>query len=167
MSSPATQILLLNDVNLDELSTLLLKYKLTLNLNDLNKDIPGSFWGDSEAGLISNKLYARLDTPVHSALHESCHFICMDQQRRLALNTNAGGTADEENAVCYLQILLSDQLSFIHRKRMMQDMDSWGYSFRLGSTEAWFTSDAEDARQWLLKHKLIAENNNVTFKLRT
>jgi len=91
----------------------------------------------------------------------------MDQQRRLALNTNAGGTADEENAVCYLQILLSDQLSFIHRKRMMQDMDSWGYSFRLGSTEAWFTSDAEDARQWLLKHKLIAENNNVTFKLRT
>jgi len=167
MSSPTTQILLLNDVNLDELSTLLLKYKLTLNLNDLNKDIPGSFWGDSEAGLIANKLHTRLDTPVHSALHESCHFICMDQQRRLALDTNAGGTADEENAVCYLQILLSDQLSFIHRKRMMQDMDSWGYSFRLGSTEAWFTSDAEDARQWLLKHELIAENNEVTFKLRT
>ena len=31
----------------------------------------------------------------------------------------------------------------------MRDMDDWGYSFRLGSTEAWFEADAEDARAWL------------------
>ena len=166
-SFPSSQTLLLDDINLNELIIFFSKFKLTLTFTDLGQPIPGSFWGDQEAGLITNQIYVRLDTPVHSALHESCHFICMDQQRRLALNTNAGGTTDEENAVCYLQILLSDHLSFIDRKKMMQDMDTWGYSFRLGSTEAWFKSDAEDARLWLLKHKIITEDNEVTFNLRT
>ena len=166
-SFPSSQTLLLDDINLNELIIFFSKFKLTLTLTDLGQPIPGSFWGDQEAGLITNQIYVRLDTPVHSALHESCHFICMDQQRRLALNTNAGGTTDEENAVCYLQILLSDHLSFIDRQKMMQDMDTWGYSFRLGSTEAWFKSDAEDARLWLLKHKIITEDNQITFNLRT
>jgi hypothetical protein len=31
----------------------------------------------------------------------------------------------------------------------MADMDAWGYSFRLGSTRAWFEADAEDAREFL------------------
>ncbi len=34
-------------------------------------------------------------------------------------------------------------------------MDAWGYSFRLGSTHAWFESDATDARAWLVAHGLI------------
>jgi hypothetical protein len=37
----------------------------------------------------------------------------------------------------------------------MSDMDAWGYSFRLGSTQAWFEGDAADARQWLLRRHLI------------
>jgi len=45
-------------------------------------DIPGSFWGDSEAGLVGERLLLRDDTPVHSALHEACHFICMTPDRR-------------------------------------------------------------------------------------
>ena len=161
------QTLLLKDVNLNELSELLKKYELSLNLGGLNTPIPASFWGDEEAGLLGNQVYARPDTPVHSLLHESCHYICMDQKRRSTLDTNAGGTATEENAVCYLQILLSDHLSFIDRSRMMIDMDSWGYNFRLGSAKAWFESDAEDASQWLLNHRLINENSEVTFKLRS
>jgi hypothetical protein len=36
----------------------------------------------------------------------------------------------------------------------MQDMDAWGYSFRLGSTAAWFEADAEDARDWLRERGL-------------
>lgn len=160
------QTLRIGDVKSDELVQLLSRYKLTLNLIDSKATIPGSFWGDEEAGLIKNQVYARLDTPIHSVLHESCHYICMDHNRRLALNTNAGGTTEEENAVCYLQILLTNQLSFINRRKMMQDMDSWGYSFRLGSAKAWFESDAEDAKQWLLKHQLITQNNEVTYTLR-
>jgi hypothetical protein len=31
----------------------------------------------------------------------------------------------------------------------MADMDAWGYSFRLGSTRAWFEHDADDARVFL------------------
>ena len=37
----------------------------------------------------------------------------------------------------------------------MQDMDAWGYSFRLGSTRDWFESDAEDAREFLMNHGLM------------
>jgi hypothetical protein len=120
-----------------------------------NDTIEGSFFGEREAGLIGNKLYLRHDTPIHSALHEAGHFICMDPIRRATLDTDAEGNFDEENAVCYLQILLADYLAHVGSERMMTDMDSWGYSFRLGSAKVWFTQDAEDAKKWLIKHKLI------------
>ncbi len=129
-------------------------------------DIPGSYWGDSEAGLIANKLYARLDTPIHSILHEVCHYICMDQQRRSKLNTNAEGDYDEENGVCYLQILLADELPDMGRERMMQDMDAWGYTFRLGSSKAWFEQDAEDALAWLQRYQLL-DQHQPTFQVRS
>ncbi len=118
-------------------------------------EIPGSFWGDDEAGLIGSTLYVRPDTPVHSMLHEACHYVCMEDERRAALHTNAGGDADEENAVCYLQILLSDALPDMGREKIFADMDAWGYSFRLGSAKAWFENDADDAMQWLDRKGLL------------
>ena len=118
--------------------------------------IPGSFWGDEEAGLIENRLYARADTPMHSILHETCHWLCMDEQRRKGLHTNAGGDYDEENAVCYLQILLADRIPGFGRDRCMADMDAWGYTFRLGSAKAWFEEDAEDAREWLVGRGVLS-----------
>lgn len=128
--------------------------------------VPGSFWGDSEAGLIKNSLYVRPETPVHSALHEACHYICLDPVRRNDLNTDAGGDYDEENAVCYLQILLAAKLSGCSADIIIRDMDSWGYTFRLGSALAWFQNDAEDAQQWLLKEQLIDQDNLPTGRLR-
>jgi len=78
----------------------------------------------------------------------------MDNVRKAKLHTDAGGTMMEENAVCYLQILLAGELSSVGRARMMTDMDSWGYSFRLGSTQAWFEQDAEDALAYLQAHSI-------------
>ena len=127
--------------------------------------IPGSFWGDSEAGLIDNRVYARLDTPLHSILHESCHYICMDAERRGSLHTDAAGDYDEENAVCYLQILLAAEIPEMGQQRMLSDMDSWGYSFRLGSAQAWFEQDAGDAWRWLEQNRL-AEQQRPSFRLR-
>src|SRR3546814_6414707 len=72
--------------------------------------IPGSYLGDREAGLIADTLYVRGDTPVHSALHEACHWLCADATRRQSLHTNAGGEDVEEHAVCYLQCRLAAQL---------------------------------------------------------
>lgn len=118
-------------------------------------DIPGSYWGESEAGLIGNRLLVRPDTPVHSALHEACHFLCADSARRAALHTDAGGDDLEECAVCYLQVLLAAALTGYSRERMLEDMDSWGYSFRLGSAQAWFERDADDARAWLVARGLL------------
>lgn len=114
-----------------------------------DEPIPGSYWGDDEAGLVENRLYARVDTPLHSILHESCHYICMDAQRRATLHTDAGGDYEEENAVCYLQILLADRITGYSAERCMLDMDRWGYTFRLGSARAWFERDAEDALEAL------------------
>jgi hypothetical protein len=73
----------------------------------------------------------------------------MDEDRRRGLHTNAGGDYDEENAVCYLQILLAERIDGYSAELCMADMDAWGYSFRLGSARAWFENDAEDAREWL------------------
>jgi len=91
-------------------------------------------------------------------MHESCHYICMDQNRRAKLDTNAEGDYDEENAVCYLQILLADDIPEMLQNRMMSDMDNWGYTFRLGSTQNWFEQDAEDAFNWLITHQLLTQD---------
>lgn len=147
------------ELGMQALAELLSAYGLVCEPVAEGADIPGSFWGDSEAGLIGNRLILRADTPVHSALHEACHYICMSPQRREGLHTDAGGDYDEENAVCYLQILLAGELASVGRDKLMQDMDAWGYSFRLGSTRAWFEQDAEDARKWLLDCNLISVND--------
>lgn len=159
-------VLTIAEVDNTSISALLHKYNLILTLNPDNDAIPGSFWGESEAGLVGNQLHVRNDTPIHSLLHESCHYICMDEQRRTGLHTDAGGDYDEENAVCYLQIILSAQIDNMDSQRMMDDMDIWGYTFRLGSAQQWFEKDAEDAQQWLIDHHILDSHNQPTFQLR-
>ena len=154
------------DLPAQALQKLLSPYSIVVESVPNNTPIPGSFWGDSEAGLIKNILYVRPETPVHSALHEACHYICLDSARRDELDTDAGGDYDEENAVCYLQILLAAKLSGCSADTLMKNMDSWGYTFRLGSAFAWFRDDAEDAQQWLLEKQLIDQNNVPTGRLR-
>lgn len=158
----AMDVLRFRDVNSTDIENLLTKYGLQLKLIADDSNIPGSFWGEEEAGLIGKQLFLRNDTPIHSILHEAGHFICMDTKRRKLLDTNAGSSTEEENAVCYLQILLSDDLSQVGQQRLMRDMDHWQYSFRLGSASRWFTSDAEDTRQWLIDHNIIDENHKPT-----
>jgi hypothetical protein len=148
-------VLLLGEIDHGALARLLQRYGVELALLPRGELIPGSYWGDSEAGLRGARLYARPDTPVHSVLHEGGHYICMDPQRRARLDRDAGGDDLEEAAVCYLQLLLAGQLADVGRERLMSDMDAWGYSFRLGSTRAWFEGDAADARYWLLQRHLI------------
>ncbi len=162
MSSNTDSVLRYCDCDQTALAEVINHLGMQCRLVDQNSDIPGSFWGDEEAGLIGNTLYIRPDTPVHSALHEACHYACMDDERRASLHTNAGGNAAEENAVCYLQILLADALPDMGREKIFSDMDAWGYSFRLGSARAWFEQDAEDARQWLLQRALLRVADELT-----
>jgi hypothetical protein len=145
---------------------LLGRYGLRLLAVPPGAPIPGSWWGDREAGLRGRALHARPDTPLHSVLHEACHFVCMTAPRRAALDTDAGGDYDEENAVCYLQVLLAGELPGFGRARMQADMDAWGYTFRLGSARAWFERDAEDARAWLRRHALVDIRDRPTWRLR-
>jgi hypothetical protein len=149
-----------------ELAALVGHYGLRLAQVGFLDMIPGSYWGDSEAGLMDDTLWTCADTPVHSALHETGHYVCMNATRRRSLHTDAGGDDLEECAVCYLQILLADYLSGVHRGRMMRDMDCWGYSFRLGCTRAWFDADAQDACEWLHSEGLVDADGTVTFRLR-
>ena len=139
----------LEAIDRKRVARLLERYGLKLTFVASGERIPGSYWGDSEAGLRGEYLYARRDTPVHSLLHEASHYVCMDPARRARLDRDAGGSDLEEAAVCYLQLLLAQQLPGVARERLFKDMDEWGYSFRLGSTRAWFEEDAADAREWL------------------
>lgn len=148
------------------LEHLLQPYHLQTQYLASSAPIPGSYWGAPEAGLVGHCLLIRDDTPVHSALHEACHYICMDETRRDQLHTDAGGTDLEESAVCYLQIVLADALPTVGRTQLMRDMDQWGYSFRLGSTQAWFEHDANDAHAWLYQYGLIDAQQQPTGQLR-
>lgn len=162
-----SSVLTIADLTPEPLAVLLTKFQLQLQLQADDEDIQGSFWGASEAGLVGMTVFVRRDTPVHSLLHEACHLICMTSERRAGLDRDAGGDDPEEAAVCYLQILLADHIDGLGRERLMQDMDSWGYSFRLGSTPQWFEEDAEDSHNWLIKHEIIDQHDDVSFHLRS
>ena len=114
MSSPAApaanSVVRYRDGDTAALAALLARFGLSIRRSPEQAPIPGSFWGDEEAGLLGDCLVLRSDTPLHSILHEACHYICMDASRRSGLDTDAGGDYDEENAVCYLQILLAGLL---------------------------------------------------------
>jgi hypothetical protein len=145
----------LAQTGIEPLRQLLRPWGLRVELLPEGAAIPGSYWGEPEAGLVGDVLHVRPDTPVHSALHEACHYLCMDEARRAGLHTDAGGTDTEENAVCYLQALLAPRLPGYSRERLFADMDAWGYHFILGSAAAWFEHDADDARQWLEQRGLM------------
>lgn len=155
-------MLVLGGVDRVAVAALLDRYGLGLVLVAPNEVIPGSYWGESEAGLRGDRLYARLDTPVHSVLHEASHYICMTPERRSGLDRDAGGDDLEESAVCYLQVLLAGALPGVGQDRAFADMDAWGYSFRLGKTRAWFEGDAQDARAWLRQHGVTEEGDRLT-----
>jgi hypothetical protein len=141
--------LVLGDIGFAVVSSLLAAHGLELRQVEDGEPIPGSYWGESEAGLIATTVFARADTPVHSLLHEASHLLVMPEQRRQSVHTDASDSQAEEDAACYLQILLADSLEGVGRDRLMSDMDAWGYSFRLGSARAWFESDSDDARAGL------------------
>jgi len=160
-------MLLLSALDRVALAALLERYGVSLSLIAPDEVIPGSYWGDSEAGLKGDRLYARLDTPLHSVLHEASHYICMTPERRAGLDRDAGGDHLEESAVCYLQVLLAGELRGVARERVFADMDAWGYSFRVGSSRAWFESDAEDARAWLRQYGVTGDEDRLTGSCRT
>lgn len=161
-----SEVLTVADVDHEVLSEFLGRFDLDLIVQSTDDVIAGSFWGDAEAGIVRHSVFVRPDTPVHSLLHESSHVICMDGDRRSRLDRDVGGDHLEESAVCYLQIVLADHIAGVGRERIMADMDAWGYSFRLGSTRAWFENDADDAQKFLLNHNLIDSSGEPTFFLR-
>ncbi|MFK7816529.1 MAG: hypothetical protein AB8B92_09340 [Gammaproteobacteria bacterium] len=154
--------------NLDpeSVKNLLNHYGIKVNHFDNHTDIPHSFWGNPEAGRLRDQLFIRGDTPIHSVLHEACHYICMPAEQRSAMLVDAKGTAEEENATCYLQILLAGHIVGYSRTQILKDMDDWGYSFRLGSAFAWFTQDAQDTQTWLINKQIINQQQMPTWKLR-
>jgi hypothetical protein len=147
-------VLRVHEMAFEEMAALLARFDLVLHQVPDGVPIPGSFWGDPEAGVIAHNVYVRGDTPVHSMLHEACHLIVLTPEARALVHTDATDSDIEEDATCYLQVVLADQLPGVGRARLMADMDAWGYSFRMGSTEAWMAHDAQDARSWLAQRGL-------------
>ena len=148
-------ILTLADISCADVAALLARYGLRLQAVADGEPIPGSYWGESEAGLIGSCVHARGDTPIHSLLHEAAHLIVLPLERRALVHTDATDSVAEEDAVCVLQALLGDALAGVGRARVLADMDAWGYTFRLGSAQAYFERDAEAAWQWLHTRGLV------------
>nr|WP_248642642.1 hypothetical protein [Thermomonas fusca] len=155
-------VLTLAEIGFDAPRALLARYGLALARVADGAPIPGSYWGDAEAGIIGSSVYARADTPVHSLLHEAGHLIVLPPERREGVHTNATDSVPEEDAVCVLQGLLGDALPGVGRQRVWADMDSWGYTFRLGSARAYVEHDAADAWRWLREHGLVDAKGALT-----
>jgi len=149
------QVTCVGDIHFDDAVALLAAHDLRLHRVTAAAPIPGSYWGEPEAGIIGSDVYVRDDTPVHSMLHEACHLIVLPPERRALVHTDATDSVPEEDATCYLQIVLAAQLPGVGSDRLMLDMDAWGYTYRLGSTRAWFEQDAEDAKAWLVERGLL------------
>ncbi|NYF35896.1 hypothetical protein [Stenotrophomonas sp. JAI102] len=150
------QVTRVGDIRFDDAHALLATHDLHLHRVAEGAPIPGSYWGEPEAGIIGSDVYVRDDTPVHSMLHEACHLIVLPPERRALVHTDATDSVPEEDATCYLQIVLAGRLAGVGSARLMADMDAWGYTYRLGSTKAWFEQDAEDAKAWLVERGLLA-----------
>lgn len=130
-------------------TTLLAHLGCRLVVQPAGSAIAASHWGEPEAGIDGLCIVARPDTPLHSVLHETGHLLCTPPAARPALWRSAGSDDLEEAAVCCLQVRMADRLAHYGRARLFADMQSWGYSFRLGSAADWYASDAEDALAWL------------------
>ena len=165
-ASPAAPVLAVAELDRHEIHALVTAYGARLVELPPGDPIPGSYWGESEAGLVGDALYVRADTPAHSLLHELSHYVCMSRERRAALAMDAGGDDDEECAVCYLQVLLAERFRGFGAERCIRDMDAWGYNFREGSARAWFQGDGIHARAWLHAHALIDSEQRPLLTLR-
>jgi len=154
-------LLTLADIDRVDVSALLARYGLVLAHVGNGEAIPGSYWGECEAGLIGSTVYARADTPVHSLLHEAAHLIVLSPERRALVHTDATDSIEEENAVCVLQGLLGDVLPGVGRERVLADMDAWGYTFRLGSARAYVERDADAAWEWLFNRGLVEDTRQL------
>ncbi|GHE32875.1 hypothetical protein ACFOED_13280 [Vulcaniibacterium thermophilum] len=148
-------MLTLADIDAEAAAALLARYGLRLERVADGAPIPGSYWGEPEAGLVGSTVYARGDTPLHSLLHEAAHLIVLPPERRQRVHTDATDSIEEEDAVCVLQALLGDALPGVGRDRVLADMDAWGYTFRLGSARAYVEHDADEAWAWLQRRGLV------------
>lgn len=146
------------DIDIKQARHLLGCFSLELIVLPDGESILGSYWGECEAGLIGSTVYVRGDTPIHSLLHEAGHLMVMPQERRASVHTNATDSIAEEDATCYLQLLLANSINGFGFERACADMDLWGYTFRLGSARAWFENDAEDAQQFLLERGILPQS---------
>jgi len=153
-TTPEPNVTRVGDIAFADAQRLLAAHELRLHHVAGGEPIPGSYWGEPEAGIIASDVYVRDDTPVHSMLHEACHLIVLPPERRAQVHTDATDSVPEEDATCYLQIVLAGHLPGVGSERLMADMDAWGYTYRLGSTKAWFEQDAEDAKAWLIERGL-------------
>jgi hypothetical protein len=154
-------VLPLGAIDIGAVTALLARFDLTLKLLPDGADIPGSYWGAPEAGLVGTIVYARHDTPVHSLLHEAAHLIVLPAERRALVHTDATDSIEEEDAVCVLQALLGDALPGVGGARVLADMDAWGYTFRLGSARAYVERDADAAWRWLQQRGLVTSNRTL------
>ena len=159
--SAEANVLCMSAIDWHAAHDLLARHGLELVRIDERAPIPGSYWGEPEAGVIGTTVYVRGDTPVHSLLHEACHLIVAPSARRALIHTDASDSQAEEDAACYLQIVLAEQLAGVGSDRLCADMDAWGYTFRLGSARAWFEHDAGDVRDWLLERGLLPHEENA------
>src|SRR3546814_16448821 len=92
------EVLRIADIGFAPCAALLTGFDLDLQAVADSERIPGSYWGECEAGLIGNTVYARAATPIHSLLHEACQLTVMPADRRSMVHTDATTSIAQKDA---------------------------------------------------------------------
>ena len=81
----------------------------------------------------------------------------MSPARRAGLDRDAGGDDAEECAVCYLQILLADELTALAARACCVTWMPGDIPFAWAAP-GWFEQDAADACVWLQSSGVVTED---------
>jgi hypothetical protein len=62
--------------------------------------------------------------------------------------------------------LLADEVEGYDQEQLLNDIDAWGYSFRMVSAHRRFTHYAEEVQKWLIDHNILNIHGELTWNLR-
>lgn len=117
----------------------------------------GSFWGDEEVGIIGIIVYVCGDMLVYLLLYEVCYLIVLLLECCVVVYIDVIDLIEEEDVICYLQIVLVDVFLGVGCDWLMVDMDVWGYLFWFGLICVWFEQDVENVCQFLFDWQFLVE----------
>jgi len=138
------------------------RYGLSLHLVAPDEVIPARI-GASARRADGIQIFARLDTAGAFGAARGRPFYLHDAGTARRLGYRCRRRSCGRECVCYLQIILAQSLPNVGRERMCRDMDEWAIRSGWEAPRSGSIQDAEDARDWLMRHGVLDSQSRPTY----